>query len=600
MIHLIVGHRGTGKTSWLWTLKEELEQGRYIDLDTYIEKEEKTSVSKIFEKKGQKIFRQLEVSYLNKLVSKYHDSATDTFIAVGAGFTGYPPEGVHTIWLRRPTDENGRVFIDRPRLSHMQSSLDEYHSLFDDRQKRYSEWADEVFEKREGQGEAFCLGEKIFWGLEEKPNVGGVLTLMPEFLRSEARASRFLEKRLGWEDVQFELRDDLLSGEQMQWACGVIPYERRIASLRKSNQINLVRSMAGTWDWALELGMPPEGEDPSIISQHERGEQRLDLVLDQFTEIGKKWRFGILKFAVEIKNFEELEEGHQWWKIDPHRRCFLPRSTDGRWRWYRQLMGRKMDLGFWREGQGSAIDQPSLSEWLAVPKGWTKFAAVLGDPVSQSWTPVEQESFFASRNMPVVPIQISEDELTAEVLEFLRELGLAAAAVTSPLKTKIRSLVYDRAKNAEELGAANTLVLQKDNKWLVDNTDIDGLKALLAVIPKGAAVAVWGGGGTRGILQELLPMAQFFSARRGELLDGVADTDFEPQVVVWAVGRARHTTCKWPSEAWQPELVVDLNYTEDSPGLEYAEKCGAQYESGSQMFKVQAESQRKIWQEIAL
>jgi len=597
MIYLIVGHRGTGKTLLLSILQNSLEQGRFIDLDAYIEQEEKMKIAEIFEKKGEVVFRQLEVSYFNDLVSKYYKSSTDTYISLGAGFVGRPPEGTRTIWLRRPTDKMGRVFLDRPRLSKMQSSIEEYDYFFKEREKRYIEWADEIIERPEGLKDSLCLGEKLFWGLES-PTVGGVLTLMPEFLPSEHATNQYLKKRLGWKEVTFELRSDLLSSDQMRWACHVIPYERRIVSLRKGRQVNLIRSMAPIWDWALELGLPSEGEDPSIISQHDRYGQSFGVVLDHLNEVGQKWPVATLKLAVEINSFEELKEGHQWWSVAPDRRVFLPRSSNGRWSWYRQLMGKKMNLAFWREGPGSAADQPTLSEWLAISDGWENFAAVLGDPITQSWTPVEQSFYFAQREMPVVAIQMGEEELSHGTLEFLGKMGLVAAAITSPLKVKARSVVDKCDPLAEKVGSANTLVLGQDCKWWAYNTDRDGLQALLAEVSAGANIAVWGGGGTRGVLQELLPKACFYSARKGELLRGPDLLDFRPSVLIWAVGRSRQSSSEWPHKDWSPELVIDLNYTSDSPGIEYAAQCGAQHKAGEQMFRAQAAAQRRIWSHV--
>lgn len=48
-----------------------------------------------------------------------------------------------------------------------------------------------------------------------------------------------------------------------------------------------------------------------------------------------------------------------------------------------------------------------------------------------------------------------------------------------------------------------------------------------------------------------------------------------------------------PMEA---EKVIDLNYTEDSPGLEYAKNLNIEYESGLKMFKSQATAQQNLFQ----
>ncbi len=66
-----------------------------------------------------------------------------------------------------------------------------------------------------------------------------------------------------------------------------------------------------------------------------------------------------------------------------------------------------------------------------------------------------------------------------------------------------------------------------------------------------------------------------------------------PKVVVWAVGRKRHKN--FPPDSWRPDTVVDLNYSDDSPGKEYAVKIGAKYVSGEIMFKAQAQQQREFW-----
>lgn len=599
MIYLIVGHRGTGKTSLLRALKGQAPEWRVFDLDTVIERLVGQSVSEIFASQGEAAFRQLERIHLEKLVNKYQDQSSDTYIALGAGFAGVMPAGTRVIWLRRPTDASGRLFLNRPRLSSHQSSYDEYHALFDERQKRYGDWAHEILERQEGLDESLSLGDQLFFGLSEV-FVGGVVTLLPHMLRSEKLAHQYLKKRLPWRDVLFEIRDDLLSSEQINWVCEVIPYSRRLAALRSSNQVGLARSMASVWDWALELGRPPEGEDPPIISLHDRRGKGFGEVLDHFTEVGRQWRLSVLKLAVEVTTLEELEQGHEWWAEDPHRRCFLPRSIDGRWKWYRQLFGKNMAFGFWREGEGSAPDQPTLSEWLSTPDQWAGFAAVIGDPVLHSWTPVEQYQFFAHRSMPVVPIRITEEEFTSDVLDFFKELGLKAAAVTSPLKVKLRSMVYQRTAKVENLGAANTLILNSKGDWVVENTDLEGLRELVKGIAPQSAVAVWGGGGTKGVLEEIVPQARFFSARRGAVEAQTDLADFLPDVVIWAVGRNRQTPAGWPPSEWKPRLVIDLNYTEDSPGLEYAERAGCPYESGLNMFRVQADFQRQFWESQGL
>jgi len=92
-----------------------------------------------------------------------------------------------------------------------------------------------------------------------------------------------------------------------------------------------------------------------------------------------------------------------------------------------------------------------------------------------------------------------------------------------------------------------------------------------------------------------VPRGVPYSARGGGPLAGFEDVDGGPDIVIWAVGRSRQAACQWPPSGWAPRLVVDLNYTEDSPGLEYAQRLGVAYQSGLNMFKTQAQRQREFW-----
>ena len=72
-----------------------------------------------------------------------------------------------------------------------------------------------------------------------------------------------------------------------------------------------------------------------------------------------------------------------------------------------------------------------------------------------------------------------------------------------------------------------------------------------------------------------------------------------PKTLIWAVGRKRmQQGCLMPPKNWKPSKIIDANYTEDSPGLEYALQVHAQYISGMEFFKEQAKKQREIFKEL--
>jgi shikimate 5-dehydrogenase len=97
-------------------------------------------------------------------------------------------------------------------------------------------------------------------------------------------------------------------------------------------------------------------------------------------------------------------------------------------------------------------------------------------------------------------------------------------------------------------------------------------------------------------MQSVFPQGIAYSARSGMPLQALQISPQSPKIVVWAVGATRQPACVWPPTEWQPEVVLDLNYSADSPGKQYAQRCGAHYYGGLAFFTAQAEAQRQFWQ----
>ncbi len=79
----LTGFMGTGKSSYgkAMSVKSGLP---FIDLDTYIEEQEKKSISELFEK-GEKIFREIEAHYLREVIEKN----ARIILALGGGTVCY-------------------------------------------------------------------------------------------------------------------------------------------------------------------------------------------------------------------------------------------------------------------------------------------------------------------------------------------------------------------------------------------------------------------------------------------------------------------------------------------------------------------------------
>jgi shikimate kinase len=619
VITVVIGQRGTGKTQLLNRIAKYSKNAKCIDLDQYIEKSYRKSISQIFQQKGETYFRKIEKEKFAEIIEKAKLAVGNFYISVGGGFDcALIPNFIRILWVRRISEQWGRIFTDRPRLNPEISPIEEFLQRAKPRAEKFAQCAWEEYLIPEGLRREDTIEKSII--LNSIENIKGGLTLLPNMFIKSNRLNFYLNRRLGWGIKFFEIRDDLLNKTQFKKIVKIIPREQLLFSLRSSkvtlSEYSKIKNQVQWIDCDQTLINKYPLEDITIISRHHRtANDSLTAILNELEPFEVKGLH--IKLAVEINNFDELILGHNWFKKNPTKRSFLPRSKDGRWQWYRLLMQGQMFVEFFREGEGSALDQPTLYQWLSGQRirninkrlashreansedrtaTQFEFAALLGEPVSHSFTPIEQASFFEKKQMLVLAINLGEDEFKSG-LKVLRDLGLRAAAVTSPLKKLAFQFADEKTKEVSEFATVNTLVLKRDKtQWLGTNTDLQGLRVLLKGIYK-YVIAVWGGGGTLPLLQKLLPKAFYFSAQFGVLRDSqkVAD-EFSPEFIIWAAPRADGKNVLLPPGNWRPKAVIDLNYREDSGGRDYALKCGAKYISGEKMFYAQAHHQRVFWQ----
>ena len=598
MIHVIIGQRGVGKTQLLKRIHRYTESSKEpcFDLDQEIEKKTRKTIRAIFESEGEDAFREVEKKVFHELVL----SNSNCWVAVGAGFpVGVIPEAAKILWVRRATDQAGRVFLDRPRLEQELPPLEEFEKRAKAREFQFRNVYDQIYLMPEGLTEVDTMEEEVL--VRHKKALAGTLTILPELFFKKGRWNHFIETNANHGVEFFELRDDLLDHNQVQTCLASLFSEKFIYSFRSGSIENYPQgSQIEYFDWAMELGEMPQPirflKQRLIVSLHElhEGEALEEAISRLNNQSGK----GVhLKLAPMIESFEDLLLGYLWQQDDPKNRSFLPRSQNGRWAWFRLWMKGRQLLNFWREGQGSAADQPTIYEWLSVHFIKTHFAAVLGRPVVQSWSPVEQKAFFEERNEPFFRIEVDQREWDA-ALRVLTTLGLRHAAVTSPLKEEAYHSCKEKTGEAELLRSVNTLYYnQEAQRWIGHNTDLAGFKDLAAGIDEKATVVLWGGGGTLNMMKKVLPQSYCFSVTRAEVREEDQTRwkkETTPDVLVWAA--PRKNDMKWPDPAWKPKLVIDLNYTDDSAGREYAQRIHAEYRSGIKMFHTQAQHQREFWE----
>lgn len=596
---ILIGHRGVGKSALLARLKKYLTNRphlQFFDLDHEIELAFQKPVVRLFPEVGEAQFRKIE----HQLFEKIDREHTDYIISVGAGFSfetypGQLSQNSRLIWIRRKTDELGRIFFNRPRLNPTLSPLAEFKEKFLPREKKYQALADEIYLLPEGIDETHPIEQKIF--TDENIQARGILTLMPWHFKKKQPVG------LRYQAELYELRDDLLKISDQLWR--TIPPQQRLLSFRDPSQtqtnLNFLSEVAEA-DWALELGPCP---DPriTIISNHtyEKNESLSDFLqrLEQGAHAQQH-----LKASPIIETYAELQELLRWQSQEPARRSILPRSNHseaGRWLWLRLYMKGRQKINFWRDGDGSAKDQPSLFEWLSTPEKTQSFAALLGYPVHHSKTMIEQSAFFQAHSRPVWPILVNEVEFS-DVLTFLIQHGLKAAAVTSPLKKVAAKACQSQTEQANALQTVNTLAIVEGH-IIGDNTDIIGMQKLIETAAEtlnknthDLTAIIWGGGGTLPVLLKLLPQAISLSARTGlpRFEKQKITHEQNPEqidLLIWAAG-PQDTP---PPASINFELVVDLNYREDSLARELALQKNKKYLSGDIMFKAQAAGQRQFW-----
>lgn len=576
---VILGHRGTGKSAFLKRLKQyEIFKGRFVDLDSEIETITGYSVTEFFEKKGEAEFRQIELNLFKKIT----ELSEEFIIAVGGGFPVKEiPPSVQVLWLRRESDQLGRIFVDRPRLLPGLHPLEEYEIKRAEREKKFLKRADKVYTAPEGitlnSRRALDIENLIISG---RPfNCGGYKTLVAdEKIENQSAAPDF-----------FEIRDDLLNDEQAFSYFNKLSEDKILYSLRKKEKIA---------SWALHSNCQIDVDfekwktfqqrvpvERLILSSHD---QNINTAIENLSSVANVAHY---KLCPQVDCWSDLIKGHQWQMQDSNKRSFLPRSTNGRWAWYRLYQKNKQKINFWRSAEGSSTDQPLLFNWLAMPHEFSKFAAVLGSPVSHSFSPLFHLDQFSKANMPFWSIDIQKEEWS-EAFKFLESLGLAAAAVTSPLKVEAFKAAQAQTDICLKLQSANTLWKDSGKSWVAHNTDFAGFKSSLQKQNLEGPFVLWGGGGTLSMIQEVIPEVVAFSSRQAGPRDGMP-IKAEPSTVIW--GAPNHPDTKMPPLSWSPTWVLDLNYKENSLARYYAMQCGAHYISGLDFFCQQALEQQKFW-----
>jgi len=206
--------------------------------------------------------------------------------------------------------------------------------------------------------------------------------------------------------------------------------------------------------------------------------------------------------------------------------------------------------------------------------GETQLVGLLGDPVSQSLSPLMQNAAFASRGLDwaYVPLPVTSERLD-DAVRGLVAFAFAGANVTTPHKLAVAKLI-----DADE-PSVNTLVV-RDGRVVGYSTDA----AILAELEFRRA-AILGDGGAAIAFAAALPDALRFS-RRGTWPPEVSDVD----LIVNSTSERDEVLV----ELGPGQTLVDLPYPRTATAGA-AEAAGARVVDGLDVLVAQGAASFEMW-----
>ena len=140
--------------------------------------------------------------------------------------------------------------------------------------------------------------------------------------------------------------------------------------------------------------------------------------------------------------------------------------------------------------------------------GATRVAAVIGDPVRHSLSPVLHNAAYRELGIDWVYAAFEvPDGATKHALDAMRTLGLIGLSVTMPHKTAAAAACDELTPDAEALGSANTVTPLGDGRLSGDSTDgpgfLRGLREAGHDVRGATALVLGAGGAARAVAHAL-------------------------------------------------------------------------------------------------
>ena len=139
----------------------------------------------------------------------------------------------------------------------------------------------------------------------------------------------------------------------------------------------------------------------------------------------------------------------------------------------------------------------------------TSFLALIGNPVSQSLSPIMQNAAIKYLGLDLIYIAIPcKNEDLRIVINSLKKMNCRGLNITIPFKQKVFDYCSEISPVATKIKAINTLKLNENRNWSGTNTDIDGFVYPLRKLnlTKKTSLVLGSGGAARSVIQGLIDL----------------------------------------------------------------------------------------------
>lgn len=245
----------------------------------------------------------------------------------------------------------------------------------------------------------------------------------------------------------------------------------------------------------------------------------------------------------------------------------------------------------------------------------TRIFGVAGNPIGHSLSPLMQNNAFRKESVNAIMLPLLAKNID-DLLTLVRELPLAGAAITMPLKQEVLPHLANMDPLTARIGACNTLRTGADGKLYGFNTDVSGIIRPLErrIQIKGARILVVGAGGAaRAAIFGLVDQGAevFIVNRTHETAVALArkakakaikherleKQNFDALINTTPCGMSgMKQTLPIKPEELNAALVFDAIYNPiETPLIKLAQSRGIPTISGIEMFVQQGARQFEIW-----